>query len=57
MRSQARSSGIICLEIHGVEKNLDPKIKPEKQHANPIKDSIEKPCTGQVRAGLKEEET
>ena len=29
-RSQARSSGIKLLEIHGVGKNLDPNIKPEK---------------------------
>ena len=34
-------------------KNLDPNIKPEEQHANPIKGSIEKPCIGQGRAGLK----
>ena len=52
-RSQARSSEIKLLEVHGVGKNLDPNIKTEKQHANPIKGSIEKPCTGQGRAGLK----
>ena len=34
-------------------KNLDPIITPEKQHANPIKGSIEKPCIGQGKAGLK----
>ena len=34
-------------------KNLDPNIKPEKQHANPIKGSIEKPHIGQGRAGLR----
>ena len=34
-------------------KNLDPNIKPEKQHAYPIKGSIEKPHTGQGRAGLR----
>ena len=34
-------------------KNLDPKIKLEKQHANPIKGSVVKPCIGQGRAGLK----
>ena len=53
MRSQARSSGIKLLEVHGMGKNLDPNIELEKQHANPIKSSIEKPCTGQGRAGLK----
>ena len=34
-------------------KNLYPYIKPEKQHANPIKGSIEDPHIGQGRAGLK----
>ena len=34
-------------------KNLDPNIKTEKQHANPIKGSIEKPHIGQARAGLR----
>ena len=34
-------------------KNLDPNIKPEKQHANPIKGSVEKPYIGQGRAGLR----
>ena len=52
-RSQAKSSGIKLLELHGVGKNLDPNIKPEKQHANPKKGSIEKPHIGQGRAGLK----
>ena len=52
-RSQARSSGIKLPEVHGMGKNLDPNIKPEKQHANPIKGSIEKPHIGQGRAGLK----
>ena len=36
-----------------MRKNLDPNIKPEKQHANPTKDSVVKPCIGQGRAGLK----
>ena len=50
-RFQVRSSGIKLPVVHGVEKNLDPNIEPEKQHASPIKGSIEKPCTGQGRAG------
>ena len=54
-RSQARSTGIKCLEVHGMGKNLDPNIKPEKQHANPIKGSLEKPCIGQGRAGIEKE--
>ena len=36
-----------------MRKNLDPKIKPEKQHANPIKGSVIKLHIGQGRAGLK----
>ena len=51
--SQARSDGIKLPEVHGVRKNLDPNIKMEKQHANPIKGSVVKPCIGQGRAGLK----
>ena len=51
-RSQAKSSGIKLLEVHSMGKNLDPNIKPEKQHANPIKGSIIKPCIGHGRAGL-----
>ena len=52
-RSKARSSGIKLLEVHGMGKNLDPNIKPEKQYANPIKGNIEKPHIGQGRAGLR----
>ena len=52
-RSLGRSSGSKLPEVHGMGKNLDPNIKPEKQHANPIKGSIEKSCIGQGRAGLK----
>ena len=49
-RSQARSSGIRLLEVHGMGKNIDLNIKPEKQHANPIKSSIEKPFIGRGTA-------
>ena len=45
-RSQARSSGTKLPEVHGMGKNLDPNIKPEKQHANPIKGSVVKLCIG-----------
>ena len=33
--------------INGMRKNLDPNMKPERQHANPIKSSVVKPCIGQ----------
>ena len=36
-----------------MRKNLDPNILPEKQHANPIKGSIEKPCIGWGKARLR----
>ena len=52
-RSQARSSGIKPQEVHGMRKNLDPKIKPEKQCANLIKGSVVKLDIGQGRTGLK----
>ena len=39
-RSQTKSSGIKLPEVHGVRNNLNSNILPEKQHANPIKDSI-----------------
>ena len=47
-----KSSRIKCPEVHGIIKNLDPNILPEKQHTNPIKGSIEKSRIGQGRAGL-----
>ena len=52
-RSQAKPGGIKLPEVHGMRKNLDPNIKPEKQHANPIKGSAVKPCIDQGRTGLK----
>ena len=52
-RSQARSNGIKPPKVNGMRKNLDPNIKPEKQHAIPIKGCILKPHIGQGRAGLK----
>ena len=52
-RSQARSSGIKLPEVHGMGKNLDPNIKPEKQHTNPKQGNVEWPCTGQGRAELR----
>ena len=50
-RSQAKSSGIKFPEVHGMGKNLDPNLKPEKQHAIPKPGSMERPCIGQGRAG------
>ena len=53
MRSQAKSSGIKLPEVHGMRKNLEPNVKPEKQHAIPKQGSAERPFTGQGRAGLR----
>ena len=45
-RSQAKSSGIKVLEIHGVNKGLNPHVKPEKQrplptHSTPLTNPIQ----------------
>ena len=53
MRSQAKSSGIKLLEVHGVRKNLDPNLKPEKQHTLPKQGSLERPHIGQGRGRSK----
>ena len=52
-RSQARSFGIKLSEVHGMGKNLDPNIKPEKQHVNSKQGSVERLHTGQGRAALR----
>ena len=60
-RSQVRSSGIRLLEIHGVNKGLDPHTQPGKQKTFPIQTinkgmstpPIPKPRIGQGRAGLR----
>ena len=36
-RSQTRYSGIKLLEVHGVSKNLDPNIPPEKHNIRHLK--------------------
>ena len=51
MRLQAKSRGIKLPENHGMEKILDPNLKPEKQHTIPKQGSKEKLCIGQGRAG------
>ena len=50
-RSQAKSSGIKLPKVHGVGKNLDPNLKPEKQHTLSKHGSKERPHIGQQRAG------
>ena len=36
-RSQTQFSGIKLPNNHGMRKNLDPNMKPERQHADPKK--------------------
>ena len=50
-RSQTKSSSTKLPEVHGVRKNLDPNLKPEKQHAMPKNGSMERLHIGQGRAG------
>ena len=54
--SKTRYSGIKLPDIHGVSKNLDPNIQPEKQTIRPLignEISQEKARIGQGRAGMK----
>ena len=53
MHSQAKMSGTKLPEVHGLRKELDPNLRPEKQHALPKKGITEKPHIGQGRAGLR----
>ena len=52
-RSQAKMSSTKLPEEHGVRKELNPNLRPEKQHAMPKRGMIEKPHIGQGRAGLR----
>ena len=51
--SQAKTSGIKLPEVHGVEKSLNPNLRPEKQHAITKQGKPEMPQMGQGRAGSK----
>ena len=53
MCSQAKTSGTKLPDVHRAKKELDPNLRPEKQHTMPKKDITEKPCIGQGRAGLR----
>ena len=52
-RPQARSSEAGLLGVHDMRKNLDPNIKLEKQHLNPIKRSVVKLHIGEGKSVLK----
>ena len=51
--SQAKTSGTKLLEVHGVRKELNPNLRPEKQHAMPKKGMTERLHIGQGTAGLR----
>ena len=53
MLSQAKSSGIKLLEVHGVEKSLNPNLRPKKQYTIPKQGNLERPHIGQGRARSK----
>ena len=52
-RSQAKSSGIKLPEVHGMGKNLDPNLKPEKQHSISKQGNTERLCMGHGRARIR----
>ena len=43
MHSQAKTSGTKLPEVHEVQKDLDPNLRPEKQHTLPKQGKLEKP--------------
>ena len=51
--SQAKSSGTRLLKVHGVQKKLDPNLRPEKQHTISKQGKLERLQVGQRRAGLR----
>ena len=53
MHLQAKISGTKLPEVHGVKKQLDPNLRPEKKHAMPKKGITEKPHIDQRTAGLR----
>ena len=53
IHSQAKTSSTKLLEVHGVQKGLNPNLRPEKQHTLPKQGSLGKPQIGQGIAGSK----
>ena len=43
MLSQTKTSGTKPLEVHAVEKGLNPNLRPEKQNAIPKQGKSERP--------------
>ena len=57
MHSQTKTSGTKLPEVHGVEKGLNPNLRPEKQHAIPKQGKSERLQIGQGRAGSKRKQS
>ena len=53
MQFQAKSSGIKLPEVHGVDKSLNPNLRPEKKHTFPKQGNLERLPIGQGRARSK----
>ena len=53
MCSQAKTSSTKLPEVHGVRKELNPNLRPERQHTMAKQGISEKPWVGQGRAGLR----
>ena len=53
MQPQAKTSGTKLSEVHGVRTELNPNLRPGKQHAMPKTDMMERLHIGQGRAGLR----
>ena len=51
--SQAKSSGTRLPEVHGIEKELDPNLRSEKQHTISKQGKLKRLQVGQGRAGLR----
>ena len=50
MYSQTKTSSTKLPEVHEIKKELNPNLRPEKQHAIPKKGILEKLQVGQGRA-------
>ena len=51
--SQAKTSSTKLPEVHRVRKELNPNLRPEKQHAMSKKSMTERPHISQGRVGLR----
>ena len=52
-RSQTKTNSTKLPEVHGIKKELDTNLRPEKQHAMPKQGILERLQVGQGRAGLR----